>query len=201
MYQHSIHTRRSWKILCRIKHESKGLCQQYVTAILETEQESSKVCWKPTSLHWVPCSTKSRASLTSANSPFIGTANMSFIACFMLQYFPTASSALSTTVIMFSICLIDNHSGCYLSPSAISFNLCTLSQRALHFFVLVLTASTNSLMRLTSVRMVSAVPSTDSGSIFLPEPCNSFTAAIALSAAPSATIPTASPVVHRKICE
>ena len=136
-----------------------------------------------------------------ANSPFIGTANMSFIARFMLQYFPTASSVLSTTVIMLSICFLDNHSGCYLSPSTISSNLCTLSQRALHFFVLVLTASTKSLIRLTSVRMVSAVPSIDSGSIFLPEPHNSFIVVTALSAAPSATIPMASPLVGRKIRE
>ena len=71
-----------------------------------------------------------------------------------------------------------------LSPSAITSNLCTLSQRALHFFVLVLTASTKSPMRLTSVRMVSAVPSTDSGSIFLPEPRNSFAAVTALSPHP-----------------
>ena len=139
--------------------------------------------------------------MTSANSPFIGIANMSFIARFVLQYFPTASSVLSTTVNMRSICLLDNRYGCCLSPSTISSNLCILSQRALHLFVLVLVASTNSLMRLTSVRMVLAVPSTDSGSIFLPEPHNSFTAVIALSVAPSAMIPMVSPVVRRKIHE
>ena len=37
MHEHSIQPRRSWKILCSIKHESKDLCQQYITAILETE--------------------------------------------------------------------------------------------------------------------------------------------------------------------
>ena len=75
---------------------------------------------------------------------------------------------------MLSIRLLENHFGCFLSPSTISSYLCNLSQKTLHFFVLVLTALTNSLMQLTWVRMVSAVPSTDSESIFLPEPRNSF---------------------------